>query len=194
MVLDAGEQDPHGVGPVVQVGDSRAVQVTGQLVDVCLELGKSYESAAETGRLRRGAQAGEGKGGRRTGGRRRGALGCRAREGRGGASPEAERGLQAAFLRQWEYGCFPCHFLLYAYLQFWIFLLCMINVVKTKEGHMTGVRQGIQVLEAGERQWSNKDQNRQLCPPLPSKSINQDATTLGGNENQNHQKLQRHSH
>ena len=36
MVLDPGEEDPHGVRPVVQVGDAGSVQVAGQLVDVRL--------------------------------------------------------------------------------------------------------------------------------------------------------------
>lgn len=63
MVLNAGEQDSHGIGAIVQVGDSRAVQVAGQLINVGLELGKCYESAVETGRLRRGTRAGEGKAG-----------------------------------------------------------------------------------------------------------------------------------
>lgn len=36
VVLDPGEQHPHGVGAVVKVGYASTVQVTGQLVDVCL--------------------------------------------------------------------------------------------------------------------------------------------------------------
>ena len=40
MVLNAREQDPHGVGSVVQEGDSGAVQFLGQLVDVRLQLSK----------------------------------------------------------------------------------------------------------------------------------------------------------
>lgn len=43
MILYAGEEDPHGVCPVVQMGDTGSVQVTGQLIDVCLELGKGCE-------------------------------------------------------------------------------------------------------------------------------------------------------
>ena len=42
MILYAGEEDPHGVGPVVQVGDAGSVQVAGQLVDVRLELGEGW--------------------------------------------------------------------------------------------------------------------------------------------------------
>ena len=40
MVLDAWEQDPHGVGAVVQEGDAGAVQLLGELVDVRLQLSK----------------------------------------------------------------------------------------------------------------------------------------------------------
>lgn len=46
VVLDAREQDSHGVGAVVQVGNSRTVQVTGQLIDICLELSKGCEGRA----------------------------------------------------------------------------------------------------------------------------------------------------
>lgn len=42
MFLNAWEEDPHGVGPVVQEGDSCSIQITGQLVDVCLQLCKSW--------------------------------------------------------------------------------------------------------------------------------------------------------
>lgn len=42
MVFDPGEQHPHGIGSVVQEGDPGSVQVTGQLVNVCLQLGKSW--------------------------------------------------------------------------------------------------------------------------------------------------------
>lgn len=42
MLLYAGEEDPHGVGPVVQEGDSCTIQITGQLMDVCLELCKCW--------------------------------------------------------------------------------------------------------------------------------------------------------
>lgn len=42
VVFDSGEQHPHGVGSVVQEGDPSSVQVTGQLVDVRLQLGKSW--------------------------------------------------------------------------------------------------------------------------------------------------------
>lgn len=48
MVLDAREQHPHGVGAVVQVGDPRAVQVAGQLVDVRLQLCKSCSGGEES--------------------------------------------------------------------------------------------------------------------------------------------------
>lgn len=41
MVLDAREEDPHRVGPVVQEGNPSSVQLLGQLVDVCLQLSKS---------------------------------------------------------------------------------------------------------------------------------------------------------
>lgn len=43
MILDAGEEDPHGVSPVVQMRDPGPVEVAGQLVDVCLQLGKGWE-------------------------------------------------------------------------------------------------------------------------------------------------------
>lgn len=43
MFLNAREEDPHGVGSVVQEGNSCSVQIAGQLVDVGLELCKSYE-------------------------------------------------------------------------------------------------------------------------------------------------------
>lgn len=61
MVLNAREQDSHGVGAIVQVGDSGAVQVAGQLINVGLELGKCCKSTVETGRLRWGTRTGEGK-------------------------------------------------------------------------------------------------------------------------------------
>ena len=38
MLLDPGEHDPHGVGPVLQEGDLHPVHVVGQLLDVCLQL------------------------------------------------------------------------------------------------------------------------------------------------------------
>lgn len=41
VFVGAWEEDPHGVGPVVQEGDSCTIQITGQLMDVCLELCKS---------------------------------------------------------------------------------------------------------------------------------------------------------
>lgn len=36
MIINAGEENPHGVGTIVQVGDSGPVQVAGQLVNVRL--------------------------------------------------------------------------------------------------------------------------------------------------------------
>lgn len=42
MVLNPREEDPHGVGSVVQEGDSCSVQLLGQFVDVCLQLGKGW--------------------------------------------------------------------------------------------------------------------------------------------------------
>lgn len=41
MVIEAREEDSHGIGAVVQVGDPSPVQVTGQLVDVSLQLSES---------------------------------------------------------------------------------------------------------------------------------------------------------
>lgn len=49
VVLNAREQHPHGVGAVVQVGDPRAVQVAGQLVDVRLQLCKGCSGEERTG-------------------------------------------------------------------------------------------------------------------------------------------------
>ena len=40
VLLDAREQHPHGVGPVVQERDPSSVQIAGQLVDIRLELGE----------------------------------------------------------------------------------------------------------------------------------------------------------
>lgn len=40
VVFNSREQDPHGVGSIVQEGNPGSVQVTGQLVDVCLQLSK----------------------------------------------------------------------------------------------------------------------------------------------------------
>lgn len=51
MILDAREQHPHGVGAVVQVGDPRAVQVAGQLVDVRLQLRESCSGGEESSGL-----------------------------------------------------------------------------------------------------------------------------------------------
>lgn len=38
VVIDAGEEHPHGVSAVVQVRDAGSVQITRQLVDVRLQL------------------------------------------------------------------------------------------------------------------------------------------------------------
>lgn len=38
MILDAGEEDSHDVRSVVQVRDASSVQVTGELVDIGLQL------------------------------------------------------------------------------------------------------------------------------------------------------------
>lgn len=43
VLLDAGEEDPHGVGSVIQEGNSNAIKVTGELVNVGLKFGKSWE-------------------------------------------------------------------------------------------------------------------------------------------------------
>lgn len=40
MIVDAGKENPHGVGAIVEVGDAGPVQVAGQLVDVRLQLCK----------------------------------------------------------------------------------------------------------------------------------------------------------
>lgn len=73
MVLDAREQHTHGIGAVVQVGDTSTVQVTGQFVDVRLKLCKSYgagnESRGGSGRGLKGGSEGRSgglKGGSRT--------------------------------------------------------------------------------------------------------------------------------
>lgn len=42
MILDAGEEDSHGVCPVVQMGNSSSVQVTGELIDVGLQLSEGW--------------------------------------------------------------------------------------------------------------------------------------------------------
>lgn len=36
MILYAGEEDPHGIGSVIQIGDTSSVEVAGELIDVCL--------------------------------------------------------------------------------------------------------------------------------------------------------------
>lgn len=38
VLLDPGEHDSHGVGPILQEGDLHPVHVIGQLLDVRLEL------------------------------------------------------------------------------------------------------------------------------------------------------------
>lgn len=48
VVLDPREQDPHGIGTVVQEGDPSSVQLLGQLVDVGLKLGESWMVKRET--------------------------------------------------------------------------------------------------------------------------------------------------
>lgn len=40
MIVDAGKENPHGVGAIVEVGDAGPVQIAGQLVDVRLQLCK----------------------------------------------------------------------------------------------------------------------------------------------------------
>lgn len=40
VIIDAGEENPHGISAIVEVGDAGSVQIAGQLVDVCLQLGK----------------------------------------------------------------------------------------------------------------------------------------------------------
>lgn len=42
VVLNPGEEHPHGVRPVVEEGDASTIQVIGQLVDVRLQLCKGY--------------------------------------------------------------------------------------------------------------------------------------------------------
>lgn len=41
MFLNAWKEDPHGVGPVIQEGYPCTVQITRQLMNVCLKLSKS---------------------------------------------------------------------------------------------------------------------------------------------------------
>lgn len=36
MILYAGEEDPHGIGSVIQIGDTSSVEIAGELIDVCL--------------------------------------------------------------------------------------------------------------------------------------------------------------
>lgn len=57
MVFDSREQHPHGVGSVVQEGNPGSIQVTGQLMDICLQLGKGWRKE-EPMRLLRGAGPG----------------------------------------------------------------------------------------------------------------------------------------
>lgn len=54
MFFDAWEEDPHGVCPVVQERDSCTIQITGQLMDVCLELCKSWWIKQTGGGMREG--------------------------------------------------------------------------------------------------------------------------------------------
>lgn len=105
MVLDAREQDSHSVGTIVQVRDSRAVQVTGQLIDIRLELSKSYENK-HTDRLVGKPQSGEEKEGEEVckgGGED---LGCRNSEDYGGVSPEGGATSSLSFLGGGEMGDF----------------------------------------------------------------------------------------
>ena len=95
MVLDAGEQDSHSIGTIIQVGDSRAVQVAGQLIDICLELSKGYENARRQGGS--GGRPGQGRG--KAGEDVCEGLGCGDKEGCWVASPEGVRYLRASFLR-----------------------------------------------------------------------------------------------
>lgn len=50
VVLNAGEEHPHGIRPVVEEGDASTIQVIGQLVDVRLQLCKSYGQTRNQGR------------------------------------------------------------------------------------------------------------------------------------------------
>lgn len=43
MVFYPREEDPHGIGAIVQEGDASPIQVIRQLVDVCLQLGKGWD-------------------------------------------------------------------------------------------------------------------------------------------------------
>lgn len=56
VVFDSREQHPHGVGSVVQEGNPGSVKVTGQLVDVRLQLGKGWHRDKLV-RLLRGASS-----------------------------------------------------------------------------------------------------------------------------------------
>lgn len=55
MVFNSREQHSHSVGSVVQEGNPSSVQVTGQLVDVRLQLGKGWHKDKPV-RLLDGAQ------------------------------------------------------------------------------------------------------------------------------------------
>lgn len=57
VVLNAGEEHPHGIRPVVEEGDASTIQVIGQLVDVRLQLCKSYGQTRNQGRCPTGLQA-----------------------------------------------------------------------------------------------------------------------------------------
>ena len=48
MVFNARKQHPHGVGSIVQEGNPGSVQVTGQLVDVRLQLSKGWNKEKPT--------------------------------------------------------------------------------------------------------------------------------------------------
>ena len=52
MVLDAGEQNPHGVRAVVQVRDAGPVQIARQLVDVRLKLSKGWRQNRHTSNMK----------------------------------------------------------------------------------------------------------------------------------------------
>lgn len=47
VLFDPGEENPHGVGSVVQEGDARSVQVAGQLVNVRLQLREGWGEETE---------------------------------------------------------------------------------------------------------------------------------------------------
>lgn len=57
MVLNPGEEHPHGVRPVVEEGDASTIQVIGQLVDIRLQLCKGYGQTKNQGRCFTSPQA-----------------------------------------------------------------------------------------------------------------------------------------